>query len=439
MHKYLGELVPSDKGLEDWRKDLGSQHFFTAARDARIILRLKSALTVHLQKMGMVDVAELEFACLPAVVEMELSGMLIDLGTLGPLAEKLETEKVRLEAILTSEFGEINLNSASQLLQALLSQGIQAPDTKNGTLAPFAADYPFVADIIEYRKISHAIQNFTGKLPNHVNSRTGRVHPTFKQLGAATGRFSCTDPNLQGIPRSKEFRRCIRAAAGHKLVIADYSQIELRVVAEISGDQRMIAAYVEGQDLHRLTASLLSGKDLDQVMAEDRQSAKAVNFGLIYAMGADGLRGYAKVVYNVDLTIEEAQRFRSMFFQSYPGIAAWHRSTNLKAANEARTLGGRRRKWQSAAKITELLNTPVQGTSADITKKALGLLPQRLVDTGARIIGTVHDEIILQVPEEKANDAAVILRETMIEAGKAFLSRVPVEVDVTIGETWAEK
>ena len=124
---------------------------------------------------------------------------------------------------------------------------------------------------------------------------------------------------------------------------------------------------------------------------------------------------------------------------AYPGIAAWHRSTNSRSASEARTLSGRTRKWQSAAKITELLNTPVQGTSADITKKALGLLPQRLVDTGARIIGTVHDEIILQVPEEKANDAAVILRETMIEAGKAFLSRVPVEVDVTIGETWAEK
>ena len=156
-------------------------------------------------------------------------------------------------------------------------------------------------------------------------------------------------------------------------------------------------------------------------------------------MGAEGLRGYAKVVYNVDLTFEEAKRFRRTFFQSYSGIAEWHVSINSKAANEARTLSGRMRKWQSAAKITELLNTPVQGTSADITKKALGLLPQRLLHVGARIIGTVHDEIILEVLEEQANDAAVILKETMIEAGKAYLSKVPVEVEVTIGETWAEK
>ena len=184
---------------------------------------------------------------------------------------------------------------------------------------------------------------------------------------------------------------------------------------------------------------MLSGKAPDHVTAEERQSAKAVNFGLIYSMGAEGLRGYAKVVYNVDLSLEEAKRFKDTFFKSYSGIAEWHRSTNSKAANEAKTLGGRRRKWQSAAKITELVNTPVQGTSADITKKALSLLPHRLANTGGRIIGTVHDEIILEVPEEMAKEVSGILRETMIEAGKAYLSRVPVEVEVTIGETWAEK
>jgi DNA polymerase I-like protein with 3'-5' exonuclease and polymerase domains len=156
-------------------------------------------------------------------------------------------------------------------------------------------------------------------------------------------------------------------------------------------------------------------------------------------MGAEGLRGYAKVVYNVDLTLEKAKRFRSRFFEAYSGIAEWHRSINSKAANEGRTLSGRRRRWPLAAKLTELLNTPVQGTSADITKKALGLLPHRLADTGARIIGTVHDEIILEVTEKMTKDAAAILRATMIEAGKIYLSRLPVEVEVTIGETWAEK
>jgi DNA polymerase I-like protein with 3'-5' exonuclease and polymerase domains len=155
--------------------------------------------------------------------------------------------------------------------------------------------------------------------------------------------------------------------------------------------------------------------------------------------GAEGLRGYAKVVYNVDLTLVEANRFRNTFFQSYPGIAAWHQAVKMKGGNEARTLSGRRRRWRGPAITAELLNTPVQGTSADITKKALGLLPQRLAGFGARIIGTVHDEIIIEVPERMANNASVALRETMIEAGKVFLSAVPVEVEVTIAENWAEK
>jgi DNA polymerase I len=436
--KYLREFLPNDK-LGDWGKDLGRHHFSAAARDAGIILRLKSALAGQLQNVGLVDVAELEFGCLPAVVEMELSGMLIDLDTLGPLAERLDTEKQRLQGILSREFGDINLNSAPQLLPALQNKGIRVPDTKSESLLPFVADYPFVADLIQYRKISHAIQNFTEKLPNHVNPQTGRIHPSFNQLGAATGRFSCTDPNLQGIPRSKEFRRCIKAEAGHKLVIADYSQIELRIVAEISGDQRMIQAYQDGLDLHRLTASLLSGKHLDQVTAEDRQSAKAVNFGLIYAMGADGLRGYAKVVYNVDLTIEEAQRFRNTFFQSYSGIAAWHRSTSLRSASETKTLSGRRRQWPFPAKITELLNTPVQGTSADILKIALGNLPEALHGTGAKIVACVHDEIILEVPEEKTEEAATILKGVMESAGKRFLKQVPVLAEPIVANSWADK
>ncbi|SPJ16325.1 DNA polymerase (fragment) [Syntrophobacter sp. SbD2] len=161
--------------------------------------------------------------------------------------------------------------------------------------------------------------------------------------------------------------------------------------------------------------------------------------GLIYAMGAEGLRGYARVVYNVDLTLDEAQRFRSTFFEVYCGIAAWHRSVYDQKSRETRTLIGRGRLWNETPKITALYNSPVQGIAADITKKALSLLPQRLADTGAKIIGTVHDEIILEVRNEMAREAAVILDETMIQAGKVYLGKVPVEVEITIGETWSEK
>jgi DNA polymerase I-like protein with 3'-5' exonuclease and polymerase domains len=184
---------------------------------------------------------------------------------------------------------------------------------------------------------------------------------------------------------------------------------------------------------------ICGGKSSDKVTSEDRQSAKAVNFGLIYAMGAEGLRGYAKVVYNVDLTLEEAKRFRNTFFQSYSGIAAWHRSTNSKAFIETRTLSGRRRQWPSAAKITELLNTPVQGTSADILKVALGNLPQALTGTGAKIVGCVHDEIILEVPEEKTEKTAAILTGVMEAAGKRFLKQVPVLAEPIVAESWADQ
>jgi DNA polymerase-1 len=293
--------------------------------------------------------------------------------------------------------------------------------------------------ISEYRKVAKLVQAFIIPIPKFVNDKTGRIHAECNQLGASTGRFSCRSPNLQQMPRKKSFRSCIVAPSGYRLIMADYSQIELRIAADITGDETMIKAYQNGLDLHKLTASIIIGKPVDLVTKKERQAAKAVNFGLIYAMGAEGLMNYAKEKYGVQMKLQQANDFRARFFSVYQGISAWHERVGNTVSQKARTLGHRQRIWTERAPLTQLLNTPIQGSAADIIKKALSLLPKKLKITGSKLIACVHDEIILEVPELFAKEASLILEETMIEAGKYYLKKVPVEVDVSIADSWAGK
>lgn len=340
------------------------------AREVFSLLELQKKLAAALVKAQLVETAKLEFSCLPVVVAMELNGMRLDENRLMDLHREFMQKQEALEKYLAGHLGSINFNSPDQLLQALRGIGIDLPDTQKQTLMAWSGKYPLMKAVLEYRRVTTAINNFSSKLPGHIHPSTHRIHPDYDQLGAATGRFSCRNPNLQGIPRDKRFRQCLVPEPGHKLIIADYSQIELRVAAEISGDERMITAYLNGGDLHQLTASLACGKSLDEVTREERQSAKAINFGLIYAMGAEGLQRYAQTTYGVNMTLAEAKTFRERFFASYLGIGKWHQAVGHKDIKATRTIGGRRRLWPDSPPITELLNTPVQGTAADITKQA---------------------------------------------------------------------
>ncbi|MBC8059564.1 MAG: bifunctional 3'-5' exonuclease/DNA polymerase, partial [Clostridiaceae bacterium] len=294
--------------------------------------------------------------------------------------------------------------------------------------------------LIDYRRVSKAIQGFLTPIPEWINSESQRIHSSYRQIGSQSGRFSCGNPNIQQIPRGKEFRECFVPARGHKFVIADYSQIELRVAAEIAKDETMLEAYKKGQDLHALTASLIANKSIIHITKEERQAAKAVNFGLIYAMGAKGLQGYAKTVYGTDMTLEEAEVFRNRFFKAYKGIANWHavmkRQINV---TESRTLSGRRCMYGEQPLLTALLNIPVQGTAADINKKALALLVPAIKALEGKNVASVHDEIILEVEEDKAQSAAFLLKSIMEKAGAYYLKHVPVVADVTIADSWAEK
>jgi DNA polymerase-1 len=243
--------------------------------------------------------------------------------------------------------------------------------------------------------------------------------------------MACGAPNMQNLPRG-EYRRCVAAPAGRVLVKADYSQIELRIAAKVSGDRALIAAYERGEDLHTLTARQVLG--IAEVTKEHRQLAKAINFGLLYGMGARAFRSYARTNYGVEMTEAEAQGYREAFFSAYPGLRRWHRSMG-EGARDTRTLA--RRRVLGVDRFTEKLNLPVQGTGADGLKAALGLLWARRHEVpGAMPVLAVHDEIVIECDESQASATAAWLRAAMLDGMGPLVAPIPVEVEVRTGKTW---
>ena len=440
VRDYLGEDLSKAQQAGDSTGALTPAQLAYAAKDAYILLRLWEAIVPDLEAAQLMAVAELEFAALLALVEIELTGMKVDRAALTALQQTLaDARDAAVSAVRAAlEAPTLNPQSPPQLLPVLQGRGIPVQSTGKDVLRPLAAVHPELHPLSQYKDID-VLQRCVVSLITHVNRDTGRIHVRCHQLGAATGRLSVRDPSLQNISRDPQIRCCFVAEPGSVLVMADLSQIELRITAEISGDARMISAFRDGQDLHRLTASLLTGKPLGEVTADDRQAAKAVNFGLIYAMGAPGLRDYAQTNYDVELTLAQAKAFRERFFEAYPDVAAWQTQLRRRGAYKSRTLSGRRRRWPEQPPLTELLNTPVQGTGADILKRALGLVPPALQGTGARIVGTVHDEIILEAPEAQAEEAATRLETVMQQAGRTYLKRVPIDVEVVIANNWVKQ
>ncbi|MCL1472012.1 bifunctional 3'-5' exonuclease/DNA polymerase [Argonema antarcticum] len=458
--EFLG--IKLDKSLQssNFAGKLSTSQLEYAALDAFILLKLRARLISKLRNARLLETAKMEFAAMPAVAEMELNGMLLDVQEWHLLSEELNQKKQTTLAELVkaglkpapsaqlSLFPEItetiNPRSSTQVLNALHALNIPIQSTSKSELIPLARQYPIIQLLLNYRKLASLCSNFAEALPKHIHPITGRIHPSYRQCGARSGRFSCKKPNLQNVPRNctaKGMRTCFISAPGYQIIKADYSQIELRIVAEISGDRRMLDAYSKGEDLHTLTASLITGKTLEEVTSEDRRIAKSVNFGLIYGMGAAKLQAYAEEKYDVLLTFEEAKQFRIRFFQAYSGVKRWHerirRTVYVKDIKQIRTIGGRRRRWSKKPRLSELLNHPVQGTSADMLKVAIARLFKVLPKTGAKLIGVVHDEILLECPQTTLKRTSHILKKVMVEAGELYLQQVPVEVEVTISSSWA--
>lgn len=400
------------------------------------------------QKQALVDeqlieTALLEFGIIPAVADMELAGITVDKELAGKLRVESETEIKRIESELdtyleSKSIPPINYNSTQQLLTVLKSLGIGAQDCKRKTLEKI--DHPFVNLRRQYKKARDLVSKLLKPLPAFVNPKTGRVHASFNQIGAgASGRFSCSKPNLQQIHNGQKYRALIRAAEGFKLVTADYSQIELRILAEFSDDTAMIEVFKSGLDLHAKTAADVAGIDVKNVTKAQRSAAKAVNFGLVYGKGVPSL---AK-----DLGISEAQaqQIVSKVLDLYPQAKAFlnAKESEVMACQRIRTMGGRCRyfeedylqKFTNAAK-REARNSGIQGTGADIMKQAILELAEPVKAIGGRMVLTVHDELVFEVPEDASEPARALIEAGMITAAQVYLKKVPVLVDIAIDSTW---
>jgi DNA polymerase-1 len=361
-----------------------------------------------------------------------------------------------IEAEAFNEAGQnFNIGSPKQIGQILFEE-LQlpviaktpkgAPSTAEEVLQELALDYPLPKVLLEYRGLSKLKSTYTDKLPTLVNPETGRLHTSYHQAVTATGRLSSSDPNLQNIPIRTEEGRRIRQAfiapEGYRLLAADYSQIELRIMAHLSGDKGLLAAFNEGLDVHRATAAEVFSTDLDKVSTEQRRKAKAINFGLIYGMSAFGLAR------QLHLGRNEAQAYIDRYFERYPGVADYMERTRATAHERGyvETLFGRRlylpeinarnKQRQQAAERTAI-NAPMQGTAADIIKRAMLDVDHWLASEAptVRLVMQVHDELILEVPEDDVDAISPALCERM--AGAAELA-VPLVVEAGSGRNWDE-
>jgi DNA polymerase-1 len=429
-----------------------------AAEDADITLRLHEALWPRLsQTPSLLSVYEtLEAPLIPVLSRIERNGALIDQALLraqsAEIAERLKTLEAEAHELAGGPF---NLASTKQL-QEVLYEKLElpvlkktpkgAPSTAEPVLAELAHDYPLPAVIMRYRTLAKLKSTYTDTLPEQVNAQTGRIHTSYHQAVTATGRLSSSEPNLQNIPIRTEEGRRVRQAfiapPGHLLLAADYSQIELRIMAHLSEDPGLCRAFAEDQDVHRATAAEVFAVDLDAVTGEQRRRAKAINFGLIYGMSAFGLAR------QLGLERAEAQGYIDRYFERYPGVRAYMDRTRAMAAEQGyvETLFGRRlylpeirvqnQQRRQAAERTAI-NAPMQGTAADIIKRAMLAVDDWLQGAGepARMIMQVHDELVFEVPKNTVEAVAAQVRARM--EGAATL-RVPLKVDVGVGAHWDE-
>lgn len=443
LSRHLDITIPKDQARSDWGcPQLTPEQLRYAAEDVAHLHALHADLLNELESAGLTAVWQLESDLIPVVVAMEHHGFLIDRAVLERLQAEAQAVVDATTTELRAEVGpDFNPGSPVQIKRTLSDRGVKVVSTNEESLAEL--NDPLAGKLLQFRQAKKQLEQVVTLL--EAIESDGRVHASFKPTGTDTGRFSCSDPNLQNISRGL-LRSAFIAAPGHKLIVADYSQIELRVGAALAGESMMLAAFRNGEDLHRQTAALVLGKTLDSVTKDDRQLAKAVNFGLLYGQSPKGLVKYARSVYGVTLDEVSAMEIHRRFFQSYPGLARWHESAkSLGNQNvpEARTVLGRRRKlpvgyvfwWK---RFTGLLNSPVQGGAADGIKRALVALAQKL-PLGAAIISTIHDELIVEVPEAMSASGEGLVRQAMVEEMQQLYPAVPIEVEVCVCRNWSEK
>ncbi|MEZ5307462.1 MAG: DNA polymerase [Pyrinomonadaceae bacterium] len=453
---FLGIEVDKTEQVSDWNApDLSESQIQYAAKDAALMIPLREKLVERMKNDELLKVAELEFDCIAPIAIMENNGVFLDADMWRDLLEQVKKDQDALAAELqemlaegvsqASLFGapEINLDSVSQVSDALRNLGVPIEtSTRQGALEPLAEDYPVVAKLLEYRAAAKASSSFGENILEYISDVTGRIHPDFRQIGAQSGRFACSRPNVQQIPHQEQYRRCFRAPDGRKLVIADYSQIELRILAEFSNDTNFLDSFRSGADFHAAAAAQVFGISRAEVTSEQRSFAKRLNFGVVYGIGA---QSFAKLS---GVTTEEAENMLRRYFSTHSGLEAWLRKAGDNAVGEgmARTASGRLAKFrfehgdrqQMGAIRRYGMNLPIQGTSADILKRAIRLLHDSLKGTDAFLVNIVHDEIVVETGADIADETAKIVEDAMIRAARDYLKEVPIVVDVRVGDSWGK-
>jgi len=429
-----------------------------AAEDADITLRLHQTLSAKLKSQPALTKLyhEIEIPLIPVLSRIERNGVLIDSAMLAQQSLELANHIIALEQHAHDLAGQVfNLGSPKQIQEILYEQQKLPvlkktpkgqPSTAESVLQELAIDYPLPKLILEYRSLSKLKSTYTDKLPQQVNDKTGRVHTSYHQAVAATGRLSCSDPNLQNIPirsaEGRKIRQAFIAPTGHKIIAADYSQIELRIMAHLSADEGLLTAFSNGVDIHSATAAEVFDVAVDQVTTDLRRSAKAINFGLIYGMSAFGL------AQQLGLSRSQAQSYIDLYFARYPGVKNYMDNIRELAKEQGyvETLFGRRLylpeiKSRNAARRQyaerTAINAPMQGTAADIIKIAMLNTQQWLQDNKSsnKMIMQVHDELVFEVAEQQLDDFSNAIRDIMCSAVQLD---VPLIVDIGVGDNWDE-
>jgi DNA polymerase-1 len=447
---WLGIEIDKSLQISDWSGTLTPEQMAYAVKDAMVTAQLATRLKEALVESALQRAFVVECGCLPALAAMELAGVPFDAACWQARAEADEREAARLRASLTALLNEnragtgwlfaeaINWDSQPQVFELLRSRGHVVESTEDETLATLDETDPLVKALRAYRAAQKNVSTYgLFWLTDYVHPQTHRIHADYFQLGSRAGRMSCAKPNIQQMKSGGAYRQAVAAPPESYLLKCDYSQIELRIGAVVAQDTAMLAAYEAGQDLHTLTAAHVLGIEPSQVSKSQRQMAKAVNFGLVYGMGAPGLQAYAKNTYGVPMTLDEAQQARDRFFEAYPGLRRWHARIKAQAPAQTRTLVGRRR--LGLEKLMDRLNSPMQGTGADGLKWAMAALHRHRDEAPeAQIVAAIHDELLVGCPIERAAQTAAWLEKYMVAGMAAVVGEaVPIVVEITCGRDWA--
>ncbi|MGA9098842.1 MAG: DNA polymerase, partial [Methanotrichaceae archaeon] len=479
--RHLDILLDKSHPAYDWNmKHLSFEQIAHSVKKAAVLLPLHKILQELIAKNNLEKVAELEFMTISPIVEMELSGINLDAEAAGSLISEKQSQLVKAVLDLQAEAKSngyipipregqkqsqyINPDSPVEIKRYLQSQGFNITSIKSEVLKELAARGNIFADrLLTYKQLYYQL-TFLNNWLKQIHPTDGRIHPKYFQLQSSTGRLSSRKPNAQQMPRRGEdslaIRRLFKAPSGKKLVKADFSAIELRTMAYLSGDESMLKAFQEGQDLHKLTASKISGQPLDQVTKDQRQAAKCINFLLIYGGSAETLQQRALYDYEVVMSLDEAEEAHERYFETYSGVREWQMKQIVEMSFThkhyfhnciqgsfylpltcAFTALGRRRVWPrfgAGIKATkfQLFNTPCQGTAADLLKMVMCELYDNLLSEDVKIIGSIHDELMLEVPEDQAEEYASMLSEIMNRVGSKLLYPVPVTSEAEILSSW---